>query len=155
MGIHLGTSYITVIAKDVTQCVLGIVTHYPSYSDPNSFEPFIDDAYTQRGEVSVFDSETKARIHLKRHILLATHTEIMSHIYVIEDAKLDLQSYKFELKALNRAELGDSMYDENVAYYERKIIHTNDLIIEAKAKLSELRKMRTKRPKLTFARDLT
>ncbi|PSU31754.1 hypothetical protein [Photobacterium lutimaris] len=154
MGIRLGTSYLATTPYSLDDCVLGVADHYASAANEHVATPYIDEAYQALGNVQVFKTEKEARIVLKRHILSRTRTEILANSYALEDLKLELQEFTFELKALDKVKIGESMYHDEVVYYKRKIDSAKSGIEHFKAELSKLRKIRSKKLQIVFPAEL-
>ncbi|HHB1594877.1 TPA: hypothetical protein ACN976_003022 [Vibrio campbellii] len=154
MGVHFGVSYLAVLAHDLENIMLGIADHYPSAMDESIYEPLIDDKYTSLGKVEVYPSEKQAKVAVKKHLLQRSHIEIIAQIYALEDTRLSLQEYQFELKSLDNNVLDDQMYQELVDYYEKKISLTKSSIEILQSQLSVLRKQRNQKIVIKYPSEL-
>ncbi|USD59029.1 hypothetical protein J4N45_10855 [Vibrio sp. SCSIO 43140] len=80
--------------------------------------------------------ERTATLASKRHVLERTRMDLMSSLYVIDDAQCDLDDYRLQLKM----DLDDKQW------LEIKINNLKQTILDFKAKVKELRRLRKAKP---------
>lgn len=147
MGVHFGTSYFSVIAEKLEDCLISQADHYPSLESDHISYPNIDERYKQMGTIELFKTEQEARDHLRLHIYKETRYEIPSVLQLIEGYKLDIQSLKYELRMLEKKTDKDQ---QSIDSLNKSIEFYETLVKQEKAKLAELRQARKRKLSITF-----